>query len=1183
MSRWRRRLDYEVIEPRLLLSGDALGVFAWDAQHRDDSDVIDRDLSIDQALDNLVPKTGGVGEDVEHEAGVLIVVDANVDGYQELLAQLSVEHSSQVIEVLIVDSASDGLDQLDQALGQQQVFSELHIIAHGSDGGFQLGSTWVTESELTKRSEQLSDWREVFADDADIFIYGCDLAASESGRALIDVLSALTATDVAASDDRTGSESLGGDWEFEYRTGDIESSAITTELANANWDGVLATVNVTTTADVLDGDTLSISALFSNPGIDGFISLREAVIASNNTPGADVITLGVGTYDISRATTTDDGGDFDIRDDLSIIGESATTTIIKPSITSSVIDVHGDTAIDVSLRDLKIENGVAGVLAGSDGGALRVLVGASTPTVHIDNVWFSNNVASGLGERGGSIFNAGRLVIESSLIEGGDATAGGGLYNATGASATLSNVTFSDNTAGSGGGGAIHNVGAMTLNHVTVNGNSTTGTGGGLYTASGTLQITNSIVAGNAAASGADVFGVLASGGSNIFGNSTGGSGYHATDQLNVDPLLSALGDQGGSMPTHGLNAGSSAIDAGTGSIATDGRGFVRGDATVDIGAFEASATASPVAGGLWLSTTSDVVGGGQSGTDTWTTGDLISLSDPGFALEPGISSGTFSIAFDVDLYAPGAEVNAAHIVSTDMTVGTSSFALRAGDLLLSTKTTATLTSNAAVIASGFAASVNATRDMVIVFRPESNADYSTGSFQVLLDDVTGANTEIRGISLVESDTVVGDVTLSAGDFLYTRAGGAEDSDVWLLQTTDVGSGTTTGTRSVLLAGGDAGVSVSSKLFGIELLEQATRIGGHDLAAGTLLLAVDASDTVGSNALAVSANDVFAINVAQTTLGAGSGMVSATLLLEGADLALDSTAEELDAIAVATTIDFNDAPVATIAVANYTANEDTALALQGTGLSIADVDAGTSAVQARLSVGEGTLSAVAGSSGVTVSGAGSGMLTLDGTVAAINALLSGAGGASVSYQAVAAPSASTTLTLSVDDLGNSGSGGAQSDSASVALNVTAVNDAPVATIAVASYTANEDTALALQGTGLSIADVDAGTSAVQARLSVGEGTLSAVAGSSGVTVSGAGSGMLTLDGTVAAINALLSGAGGASVSYQAVAAPSASTTLTLSVDDLGNSGSGGAQSDSASVAPITRRTRTRRWRCRARA
>jgi hypothetical protein len=50
---------------------------------------------------------------------------------------------------------------------------------------------------------------------------------------------------------------------------------------------LLATVTVTTVSDVSDGTTTSIAALLTAPGADGFISLREAITAANNTANVD--------------------------------------------------------------------------------------------------------------------------------------------------------------------------------------------------------------------------------------------------------------------------------------------------------------------------------------------------------------------------------------------------------------------------------------------------------------------------------------------------------------------------------------------------------------------------------------------------------------------------------------------------------------------------------------------------------------------------------------------------------------------------------------------------------------------------------------------------------------------------------------------------------------------------------
>lgn len=48
-------------------------------------------------------------------------------------------------------------------------------------------------------------------------------------------------------------------------------------------------ITVATSSDVSDGDTSSVSNLQADPGVDGAISLREAIAAANNDPGAETI------------------------------------------------------------------------------------------------------------------------------------------------------------------------------------------------------------------------------------------------------------------------------------------------------------------------------------------------------------------------------------------------------------------------------------------------------------------------------------------------------------------------------------------------------------------------------------------------------------------------------------------------------------------------------------------------------------------------------------------------------------------------------------------------------------------------------------------------------------------------------------------------------------------------------
>jgi hypothetical protein len=135
----------------------------------------------------------------------------------------------------------------------------------------------------------------------------------------------------------------------------------------------------------------------------------------------------------------------------------------------------------------------------------------------------------------------------------------------------------------------------------------------------------------------------------------------------------------------------------------------------------------------------------------------------------------------------------------------------------------------------------------------------------------------------------------------------------------------------------------------------------------------------------------------------------------------------------------NDAPVNTVPGAQSTL-EDTALVFStGNGdlLSVGDVDAGSGSVSMDLAVSHGTL-LVASTTGLSPSSQPAAAdLSFSGTLAAVNNALEG-----LIYVPDADYHGSDTLTQQVDDAGNTGSGGSQTDSDTVAITVAAVNDAP---------------------------------------------------------------------------------------------------------------------------------------------
>lgn len=138
----------------------------------------------------------------------------------------------------------------------------------------------------------------------------------------------------------------------------------------------------------------------------------------------------------------------------------------------------------------------------------------------------------------------------------------------------------------------------------------------------------------------------------------------------------------------------------------------------------------------------------------------------------------------------------------------------------------------------------------------------------------------------------------------------------------------------------------------------------------------------------------------------------------------------------------NDAPVNTVPGAQ-TLLEDGSVTLStanGNAISVADVDAGGSPLTVTLSVAHGGLT-LASSTGLTFSagdGSGDALMTFSGTAGAINAAL----GAGVTYAPDANYNGADSISVTTDDAGSTGVGGALSDSDAISIAITPVNDAP---------------------------------------------------------------------------------------------------------------------------------------------
>ena len=201
---------------------------------------------------------------------------------------------------------------------------------------------------------------------------------------------------------------------------------------------------------------------------------------------------------------------------------------------------------------------------------------------------------------------------------------------------TITNSTISDNVAGftqpgeTGLGGGISNSGTLTMTNCTISGNSAHGStfkgggvGGGIYNGNGSADIGNSTLSGNQAdVHGGSIYGgtfeignsILNAGGpENIYGATVTSQGYNVCsddgggflngpgDQINTNPLLGPLQDNGGLTFTYELLIGSPAIDAGDPKFTPppyyDQRGpdFWRlRNGRIDVGSFEVQSGSTP-------------------------------------------------------------------------------------------------------------------------------------------------------------------------------------------------------------------------------------------------------------------------------------------------------------------------------------------------------------------------------------------------------------------------------------------------------------------------------------------------------------------------------------------------------------------------------------------------------------
>ncbi|WP_417698459.1 DUF4347 domain-containing protein [Psychromonas sp.] len=327
---------YYELEPRVLLDAAALVT----ASEVNDSQSDSADVAAKKQVDNEEKSEAKLAE-IESLSASLVSLNSSADNIDQIVfIDSRVTDSGYTVDadentlVIILDANENGIDQITETLSQYDSLSSIQIISHGDDGELLLGSTNLNSDTLADYNDLIATWQDATEEGADLLLFGCNVAETETGQEFVQEFALLTGLDVAASVDDTGSDALGGDWDLEYTVGDIEAESITllkTDAsahdlllsAGANDDSASTEENTSLSGNVLDNDTATGDKVVT--AVNGGDALNTDVEGSDG---------GIFTVDGDGNYSFEPGTDFDYLAD----GESQTI-----SITYTLTDVSDNT------------------------------------------------------------------------------------------------------------------------------------------------------------------------------------------------------------------------------------------------------------------------------------------------------------------------------------------------------------------------------------------------------------------------------------------------------------------------------------------------------------------------------------------------------------------------------------------------------------------------------------------------------------------------------------------------------------------------------------------------------------------------------------------------------------------------------------------------------------------------
>ena len=331
----------------------------------------------------------------------IVVVDASVEDADALIEDLREQSDEgRLLEIYKIDASVDGIDFITRLLNGQTDVDALHVISHGEAGAFRLGEVWIDDHSISGYAGQIASWGGALTQQADILLYGCDVAGNASGRDLVDSMAALSGADVAASDDDTGAARRGGDWTLEYHSGGIETEVAANATTQSRYAGLMAAGPAVAFAngniDVPIGESFNFAVTFDNTGSDvGY------------GPFIDLLFPAAG-FDGNRGGGSTDGVTFDSANYLGTTVDATTLTFGDAGGGFGFVEHPYATQVTNEQQAITLDPAVAG-------GTFALTFGGQT-TAAIDFDESAASIQSKLEAL--SSINAGEISVSGGLVDG---------------------------------------------------------------------------------------------------------------------------------------------------------------------------------------------------------------------------------------------------------------------------------------------------------------------------------------------------------------------------------------------------------------------------------------------------------------------------------------------------------------------------------------------------------------------------------------------------------------------------------------------------------------------------------------------------------------------------------------------------------------------------------------------